>query len=123
MERLTERMNNVPDGETDVWVKNHDYIAAAEKLADYEDAEEDELLIKFPCKIGDILYYVCDGRIIENTILETIVFEDRNKLKIKLKIINEKGYEMYHLADSIGKTSFLTREEVEEKLKEMEEDE
>ena len=40
MERLTERIDNVPDGESGVWVKQHDYISAAEKLADYEDAEE-----------------------------------------------------------------------------------
>jgi hypothetical protein len=40
MERLTERIDNVPDGESGVWVKNHDYISAAIKLADYEDLEE-----------------------------------------------------------------------------------
>lgn len=34
MERLTERMNDDLDG---VWVKDHDYIAAAHRLADYED--------------------------------------------------------------------------------------
>lgn len=32
MERLTERW-----GEGDVWVKNHDYVSAAYRLADYED--------------------------------------------------------------------------------------
>ena len=28
-----------------------------EKLADYEDAEEQGLLLRLPCKVGDILYY------------------------------------------------------------------
>ena len=39
MERLTERYTATgkPDGESDVWVYNHDYIATAERLADYED--------------------------------------------------------------------------------------
>lgn len=32
MERLTERW-----GEGDVWVKNHDYVSAAYRLAAYED--------------------------------------------------------------------------------------
>ena len=32
MERLTERW-----GEDDVWVKDHDYVTAAHRLADYED--------------------------------------------------------------------------------------
>ena len=35
-----ERIDNVPDGESGVWVKQNDYISAAEKLADYKDAEE-----------------------------------------------------------------------------------
>lgn len=39
MERLTERIDNVPDGESGVWVKEHDYVSAAEKLAEYEDLE------------------------------------------------------------------------------------
>lgn len=34
MERLTERW-----GENDVWVKGHDYISAAHRLAAYEDTE------------------------------------------------------------------------------------
>lgn len=39
MERLTERYTETekPDGESDVWVHNHDYIMASERLADYED--------------------------------------------------------------------------------------
>lgn len=40
MERLTERYTFEPDGESNVWVHNHDYIGASEKLADYEDLEE-----------------------------------------------------------------------------------
>lgn len=48
MDRLTERIDNVPDGESGVWVKNHDYVSAAEKLADYEDLEEQGRLLKLP---------------------------------------------------------------------------
>lgn len=40
MERLTKRYGIAPDGESDVWVKQHDYISAARKLCDYEDLEE-----------------------------------------------------------------------------------
>lgn len=56
MERLTERYDIAPDGESDVWVKNHDYIKASEKLAAYEDLEEQGLLVRLPCKVGDIVY-------------------------------------------------------------------
>lgn len=43
MERLTERW-----GEDDVWVKNHDYVSAAHRLAAYEDSgiEPEEVLPK-----------------------------------------------------------------------------
>ena len=39
MERLTERDSNCADPKEiyGVWVKNHDYISAANRLADYED--------------------------------------------------------------------------------------
>lgn len=39
MERLTERVENCPDPKEiyGVWVKDHDYVAAANRLADYED--------------------------------------------------------------------------------------
>ena len=50
-ERLTEY-----DSHGDVYVKHHDYISAAEKLARYEDLEEQGKLIKLPCKIGDTVY-------------------------------------------------------------------
>lgn len=56
MERLTERIDNVPDGKSGVLVKQHDYASAAEKLADYEDAEEQGLLRQLPCKVGDTVY-------------------------------------------------------------------
>ncbi len=43
MERLTERW-----GEDDVWVKDHDYVSAAHRLAAYEDTglEPEEILPK-----------------------------------------------------------------------------
>lgn len=56
MERLTERYDITPDGESDVWVKQHDYISAARKLCEYEDLEEQGLLVRLPCKVGDIVY-------------------------------------------------------------------
>ena len=48
MERLTERYDITPDGESDIWVKQHDYISAARKLCDYEDLEEQGLRVRLP---------------------------------------------------------------------------
>ena len=91
-----------------------------EKLAKYEDLEEQGRLIKLPCKVGDVVYEI-------NT--------DRNIVSA-LKIISTKIYSYaiyfdYQLIDGIyknivsfsdidiGKTVFLTQSAAEEKLKEL----
>lgn len=65
MERLTERYDITPDGESDVWVKQHDYISAARKLCDYEDLEEQGLLVRLPCKVGEKLWCIVNSAIRE----------------------------------------------------------
>lgn len=126
MERLTERMENVPDGESNVWVKNHDYIKASEKLAEYEDLEEQGLLVRLPIKIGSTVwdndfgypqsyeikaysYGYCDSYV-EPDIEDQIIFY-------------YEGYSGSITGDfpisEISKTVFLTREEAEKKLEEL----
>lgn len=59
MERLTRREN----GEVCVIDRDNNYkeditdviIKALRKLADYEDAEENGLLVRLPCKVGDMV--------------------------------------------------------------------
>lgn len=55
MERLTER---VYDGLIIIKQDSGDEgnYKAAEKLATYEDLEEQGLLVRLPCKVGDIVY-------------------------------------------------------------------
>ena len=54
MERLTERWG---EGKLDVWVKDHDYVSAAHRLAAYEDTgltpEEIEKLKGDFCSYGE----------------------------------------------------------------------
>jgi hypothetical protein len=56
MERLTFRYKNHVLLNVDKTFE--DYNEALEKLADYEDLEEQELLLRLPCKIGDTVYQV-----------------------------------------------------------------
>lgn len=134
MERLTERIDNVPDGESGVWVKQHNYISAAEKLADYEDAEEQGLLLRLPCGIGSDVYIIPSKVNCELNILS--LHPENNKVyhqKVALITFTEKGWYMecdkdreyatYRiLPDKMYKeTWFLSQEEAEAKLKEMEE--
>lgn len=133
MERLTERIDNVPDGESGVWVKQHDYISAAEKLADYEDAEEQGLLLRLPCGIGSDVYIIPSKVNYELNILN--LHPENNKIyhqKVALITFTEKGWYMEcdkdreYATDRIlsekmyKKIWFLSQEEAEAKLKEME---
>nr|DAR47361.1 MAG TPA: hypothetical protein [Bacteriophage sp.] len=102
MNRLTERIDNVPDGESGVWVKNHNYVSAAEKLAEYEDLEEQGRLVILPCK--DV-YSIVD---INNPKYATVMKRPIRELTI---------YEI----ESIDKENckyFSTEEKTEAKLKE-----
>ena len=75
------------------------------KLADYEDAEENGLLMWLPCKVGDEVYRVVrrkyGGCFVRATKL------DRNTL---YRIVIEGEF---------GKTVFLTKAEAEKALAEM----
>lgn len=69
MERLTRLANNIPEKEKNriakytyghyEWMYSDTKEAdAIQKLAAYEDAEEDGRLIVLPCKVGDIVYEI-----------------------------------------------------------------
>lgn len=116
MERLTERMENAPDGESNVWVKNHDYIKASEKLAEYEDLEEQGLLVRLPCKVGDDLYCIVNGEV-KKLKVHSFGVPDFEITDIEFKYVD--GFKIVRFVGEVGKTVFLTREEAEKKLEEM----
>ena len=119
MERLTERCDITPDGESDVWVKQHDYISAARKLCDYEDLEEQGLLVRLPCKVGDIVYVPTRNFVSELRIIMISVDMHGTYFGWMLNsgiYPNLNGFSR----SKLGKTVFLTREEAEKKLEEME---
>ena len=132
MERLTERYDVTPDGESDVWVKQHDYISAARKLCDYEDLEEQGLLVRLPVKIGDDIYKIPSKANYDLNVLNG--YKANNRVyhqKVYSIVFSQRGWFVQCDKDSIhvpnvicvdveyGKTWFLTREEAEKKLKEM----
>ena len=126
MERLTERYDITPDGESDVWVKQHDYISAARKLCDYEDLEEQGLLVRLPDDLNRILYQVnyrwkCTEYGEENNKCEIYdckcecdIRKEYYIAEVDLQYISIKSY-----YNCLGEFLFLTREEAEKKLEEM----
>ena len=89
-----------------------------EKLADYEDAEKQGLLLRLPCPIGTTVY-------------NTTWWDDvQEKVKVDGKTfyrtvhkhkVSKSTFSLLDIYD-FGKTVFLTKAEAEQKLKEMERD-
>ena len=121
MERLTERERNV-DGTgvareeiTDGLLKPFaDKILT--KLADYEDLEEQGLLVRLPCKVGEKLWCIVDSAIRE---LRVHHFDMPAFGTIDIVFRYADGFKLKRFVGEIGKTVFLTREAAEKKLEEM----
>ena len=93
------------------------------KLADYEDLEEQGLLVRLPCKVGDTAYRVNAGAkqpIIPMTVSEIHFLCYKNERAVRFDAIGKEdmGESCYRLED-IGRIVFLTREEAEKKLEEL----
>lgn len=102
-----------------------------EKLATYEDLEEQDLLLQLPCKVGNTVYciyerytkcseneqefdeYSCQG-------CECLECDSHKEYYMQ----SQKAYSLDWIVSNLnnfGKIIFLTQEEAEQKLKEMEE--
>ena len=124
MDRLTERIGNFI-AYSDFNSNNSDGCYemmnnCLHKLAEYEDCEEQGLLLRLPCKVGDTVWYI-DEDDDDDYPLELLV----TKIEVE-----ENDYLRYHarekdncgkigfIKDDIGKTVFLTKEEAEQALAE-----
>ena len=127
MERLTKTYfdgthganDNLPCGENSYTYKG----LLLEALGKYEDAEEQGLLLRLPCKVGSILYQPIDNQINEYHIIGLRFDITRNKFMYE--VTYHIGLDWYSTTcdfDYINEVVFLTREEAEQKLKEMESD-
>lgn len=93
------------------------------ELKKYKDLEEQGLLMRLPCKVGDTVYRVNAGAkqpIIPMTVSEIHFLCYKNERAVRFDAIGKEdmGESCYRLED-IGRIVFLTREEAEKKLEEM----
>lgn len=132
MERLTyrgsERMTE--DGLITPSYSDYPIRRIIERLAEYEDLEEQGLLLRLPCKVGDTVYciyerytkcseneqefdeYSCQG-------CECLECDSYKELYVQ----SQKAYSLDCIVSNLkrfGKTVFLTQAEAEQKLKETE---
>ena len=140
MERLTERKygeivsakkeilcsnfcNNCSQGTGNcIYVKE-----MVEKLAEYEDAEEQGLLIRLPCKVGDKAYII-DNKIRRVYEMEVMIiypfgalYEDEEKeiSRVYNLFLDGNVYYKHCTFYDIGKSVFLTKAEAEQALAKM----
>lgn len=105
-----------------------------EKLAAYEDAEEQELLLRLPCKVGDTVYVVTSpfnvfddieydenmkDEVYEAYVSSVSFYESGEQYRIYAKVTNH-FIGVYFRECDFGKIVFLTKNEAEAKLAEME---
>ena len=112
MERLTEWID---DGEhrqaipkTDIRINGHN--KCCNKLAEYEDLEEQGLLVRLPCSIGTTVWDICGMDIRENVLSGIECGKDGKQF-----LWANHDEWLGELNDLV----FLTREEAEKKLEEM----
>jgi hypothetical protein len=84
----------------------------AEKLCEYEDLEEKGRLTKLPCKVGDTVYGISMGKIINLTVNEISIFYMKGEKIINVKCQSNDEFRNY-VEREFGKTVFLSREEAE----------
>lgn len=86
------------------------------KLATYEDLEEQGLLVRLPCKVGDDLYCIVNGEV-KKLKVHSFGVPDFEITDIEFKYVD--GFKIVRFVGELGKTVFITREEAEKKLEEM----
>ena len=96
MKRLTNSGKEIPTliDDAEYWLQVYF------KLKDYEDLEEQGILVKLPCKVGTDIYYILGIPNETPCTIDSCVFELSDIQKI-------------------GKSLFLTREEAEARLNEL----
>lgn len=92
-------------------------VEALEKVEEYKRLEEQGLLLRLPCKVGDTVWTTKWWDIVQESVVVDGKKYFRNKDKHK---VTKEKFSLYDY-ERIGKAVFLTREEAEKKLKELEE--
>lgn len=97
-----------------------------EELKEYRNLEEQGLLLKLPCKVGDVIYEV-DEAILLDDVIEPIKCKVtyillKTEIYIDVEVIEGHGIGSTYTfeVEDFGKTVFLTKEEAEKVLERLE---
>ena len=125
MQKITRhyaKSNNI-----DLNTGGNDFQDIIDKLAEYETAEEEGRLVVLPCKPWDKVYALFIVDVIDKKPIYKIfqakvtkITIDRFRVLFSFKTLDENKYNSETTMEAFGETVFLTREEAEKALKEME---
>lgn len=105
--------------------EDDDYYSYIKKLADYEDAEEQGLLLRLPCKVGDAVYFfleygegfcITKAEVKRIELLKSVM----GNIRYLVEPVSRRGILFKYYDDEFGRRIFLTQESAEQALKEME---
>ncbi len=116
MERLT--ISGTKEAKPDVTIRE-----VLNKLAEYEDLEEQGKLLELPCAVGDRSFVVWQKKgqnPIRKMELKKIEIHESKRKVYQMEFTGNKGCWFKFHDDDFGKTVFLTREEAESALEELE---
>lgn len=132
MQKITRhyaKSNNI-----DLNTGGNDFQDIIDKLSEYEIAEDEGRLVVLPCKVGETVWVIthpfnvfddfdfyeeAQDEIYESYISSITFYENSNQYRIYAKE-TKQFIKSYFMESDFGKTVFLTREEAEKALKEME---
>lgn len=105
--------------------KHINFAQIYNRLAEYEDLEEQGLIVRLPCKVGDKVYIAGQYgmRVSEYVLSKIKLFIERDSVLISYfaESTTDKFIEtsFWFTHNFIGEFVFLTREEAEKRLKEL----
>ena len=97
------------------------------ELKEYRDLEEQGLLLKLPCKVGTTVYviytiYECDNDYMDCIMEFPYRYQCERGFKCEYEheklVVSPESFD-FKMLDNFNITVFLTKEEAEEKLKEL----
>lgn len=102
----------------------------SDELIDLSDrlegiVSEETTVLELPCKVGDILYVPVIDENVNESFIDECTVNDISTKRIFISCKNPPGDDCddNYLIDELGKTIFLTKDEAEQVLKELKENE
>lgn len=117
---LSERANPIQyNGSAQRVHIKHPFWNVFNKLCDYEDAEEQGLLLRLPCKVGDVLWCT-DNKKTESFIVKEFKICAYKINRVEIYFENASGFGLCLFDGTLDEGWFLTKEEAEQALARME---